>query len=111
MVIKKDSSLKKVIDKFCTVWEYKGVRKLQISAARIRGRHPKAGWARNKACFMAYYVVRGEGEVNIEGRASKINKGDVVIFKPGEKYFVKGDLDLVIPSSPAWTPEQYEEID
>jgi hypothetical protein len=37
--------------------------------------------------------------------------GDLVLIEPGEKYFWEGNMDLFIPCSPAWYPEQHKLID
>jgi len=110
MIIKKSERSKKG-GPACTVYEYKGVEKLSLAFAEVRGRFPDKDWGKNTACTEAYYVVAGKGKVNIEGKETEIIEGDVVIFKPGEKYFVEGNLDLVIPSTPAWSVDQYEFVE
>lgn len=92
----------------CTVLEYGGKDELDIAVARITGRYPEKGKARNTKCTMMYYLLTGKGKVIIEDETFEVKEGDAVLFEPGKWYWVEGDLEVVIASSPRWSPEQYE---
>ena len=47
----------------------------------------------------------------VEGEEVNLNQGDLILIEPGEKYFWQGNLKLFISSTPAWSPEQYKEVE
>lgn len=110
-MLTKKSQAKKFKQPTCTVWEYGGTRKIDIAIAKIKGRYPEKGRARNTKCTMMYYVLAGEGKITIGNEIFKVKKGDVVLFKPGKWYWVEGELEVVIASSPRWSSGQYEHED
>src|SRR6266576_398497 len=43
-----------------------------------------------------YYVIKGRGEVVIEGQAHKIKAGDLIIIPPGNAFTFNGDLKMLL---------------
>ena len=95
----------------CKVYEY--VMKntdMNIGVAEIIGRYPEEGYAINHKCDEMGYVLKGSGRLITEKSEATLGSGDVVYIPHGEKYFWEGNMTLVLPSTPAWYPEQYETI-
>jgi mannose-6-phosphate isomerase-like protein (cupin superfamily) len=110
-VLTKKNQAKKFKQPACEVLEYGGTEKIDIAVARIKGRYPESGKARNKKCTMMYYVLAGEGKAIIEKESFRVGKGDVILFRPKRWYWVEGSLEVLIASSPRWSPDQYEHRD
>jgi mannose-6-phosphate isomerase-like protein (cupin superfamily) len=56
------------------------------------------------------YVVEGEGKIVTPETDTVLNVGDMLRIKPSEQYYFDGKLKLLISSSPAWYPEQYQNV-
>jgi mannose-6-phosphate isomerase-like protein (cupin superfamily) len=48
-----------------------------------------------------YYVIRGEGEIFLDGVVSPIKTGDIVVIPPLVRHTSKGDLEVLIFGAPA----------
>jgi len=92
----------------CVVREYGGTPNLDLAVAEISGKYPEDGWARNREVDMTYYVIGGGGKFYFEEESYDLHKGDLVMVEKGKWYRVEGNLEIVMASSPAWSPEQYE---
>ena len=93
----------------CVVYEYPmGDPAINGAIIKLTGRYPDKGESMNKICKAMAYVIEGEGIVSIDGTETKLQKGDLVLINPGEKYFWQGNMDLFMPCVPAWTPNQYK---
>ncbi len=112
MLIKKEQRKEKQIAKEGTVWEYPLLSKeIGFAISKLNGRIPDSGWMRNKVCNEIYFVVNGSGTLFIEDQKYKLKKGDVFPIEPGKKFYVLAkNLQLVLPTAPAWYPEQWENI-
>lgn len=111
MLTKKNSAKEVTASDSCTVWEYGGGDALDLARAKITGRYPEKGKSRNRVSTMIYYVLFGSGRVNIEGKDFLLEEGDSLLIEPGKAYFVEGNLEVLMPSAPAWSLGQYEHID
>ena len=96
----------------CSVKEYEfPFKDLRIAVAKINGRYPDYGKVLNTECDEAYYVISGKGIVHTEKGDFEINKGDVFYFEKKNWYWVEGEnLEVFLPTSPAWFFEQYKEL-
>ncbi|MEF8847080.1 MAG: hypothetical protein V5A57_01460 [Candidatus Paceibacterota bacterium] len=77
-------------------------------------RYPEEGKrAVNKKCRELVYIFSAtpESGVVIDGREFGPAKGDVVMIEPGEEFFWRGYLDMLMFCVPAWTPEQHEIVE
>ncbi len=112
MLIKKEQRREKQIAKEGTVWEYHFLSKaIGFALSRLNGRVPDSGWMRNKVCNEIYYVISGSGILFIEDKRYKLKAGDVFLIEPGKKFYVVAkNLHLALPTSPAWYPEQWENV-
>ncbi len=56
-----------------------------------------------------YSILKGEGEIVVDGRKYPVKSGDTIFISPLEKHqiFAYGDCDLefIVMCAPAWTPE------
>lgn len=77
----------------------------------IDGRFPIEKWAVNHKCKEMAHILSGSGILVVEGIEYSLKQDDVVLIDINEKYYWKGKMRLGIPCSPAWYPEQHEEID
>lgn len=57
----------------------------------------------------SYYILAGQGELDLDGEHITLNPGDAVAILPGAVHQIRtlGDADLVLLAVcvPAWTPE------
>lgn len=75
---------------------------------KLTGRYPEKGWGMNKTCKLFAYILSGTGMIHVEGEDRKLSPGDLVFIPPGQKYYWDGTMEMFMPSTPAWSPEQYE---
>lgn len=106
---KKNAFLKKKGS--CTVWEYGiGKKDLGIAQAKINGRYPEKGKAINVDCDLVYFIADGSGIIHTQQGSYTLQKDDIFFIKKGNWYWVEGaNLTVILPSTPAWFPEQYRE--
>ncbi len=112
MLVKKEQRKEKQIAKEGTVWEYDLPSKIiGFALSKLNGRVPDSGWMRNKVCNEIYYVISGSGILFIEDKKYELKEGNVFLIEPGKKFYVIArNLQLVLPTAPAWYPEQWENI-
>jgi len=93
----------------CTVYEYPmDTSEISIGVAEITGRYPDEGYALNHACSEMGFILEGKGTLVTEKRQIDLFPGDVVYIPPGEKFYWEGNFKVVLPTSPAWSPQQHE---
>jgi mannose-6-phosphate isomerase-like protein (cupin superfamily) len=54
-----------------------------------------------------YYVLRGGGEMVLDGESSPIREGDLVLIPPGVRHTSEGDMEVLIFGVP---PQETEDI-
>jgi mannose-6-phosphate isomerase-like protein (cupin superfamily) len=52
-----------------------------------------------------YYVIKGSGEIFLDGEAHAIKSGDIVVIPPLVRHTSKGDLEVLIFGAPALEAE------
>jgi phosphoethanolamine N-methyltransferase len=93
----------------CTVYEYPMKNsELNIGVAEVKGRYPNQGYAINHKCSEMGYILKGFGKLVTETAEAILSPGDAVYIPRKEKYYFEGNITVVIPSTPAWHPEQHE---
>ncbi len=112
MLIKKDKRKKKQISSQGFVYEYQDQsEKIGMAISELNGRIPDKGKMRNNVCHEVYYVVSGNAKVYINNQIFEISEGDVFHIEAKLKFYVEANnLKLVIPTSPPFYPEQWENI-
>lgn len=80
--------------------------------AEINGRLPAGEkWIVNHKCKELVHVLSGTGELVFKGGTIRLKENDVVLIDIGEKYYWKGSIKIGCSCTPAWYPEQHEEVD
>jgi mannose-6-phosphate isomerase-like protein (cupin superfamily) len=54
-----------------------------------------------------YYVLRGGGEMLLDGESTQIREGDLVLIPPGVRHTSEGDMEVLIFGVP---PQETEDI-
>jgi len=112
MLIKKSEREKKQISQGGFVYEYRDANEcLGIVVSELNGRVPDEGKMKNNVVHEVYYVLSGSARVFMGNDIFEINEGDVLHVAAGKEYYVEANnLKLVIPTSPAFYPEQWENV-
>lgn len=96
----------------CTAIEYPmGDKDINGAVIGLNGRYPSKGRVVNLKCKEMSYIVDGSGKAVIEGKEMQLNRGDLILIEPGEKYFWEGNLTMFVSCAPAWYPEQHKEAE
>lgn len=84
---------------------------LDIAVVEVSGRYPDAGFIYNEESHEMAYVAKGQGYFKKKGEDWQlINEGDVIYFKPEERFAWKSDgMTLVMPCSPQFDPNKHHE--
>jgi mannose-6-phosphate isomerase-like protein (cupin superfamily) len=96
------------------IYEYPNLSNaLRMSVMEVRGRRPGTdGKAYLETdCTFMIYVLRGSGQIWIDGEEYKVNEDDVVTVLGGKRWYIEGNLDYLTASTPAFYPEQSTEVD
>ena len=108
MIIKKKDRVRHENSPQCIAYEYPIEDKdINIAFVEIKGRYPDKGLVTNRRVKEMIFVKGGSGKIVIEGTEHLLEEGDAILILPGEAYFFDGNLELVVPCSPAWYPEQH----
>jgi len=54
-----------------------------------------------------YYVLRGGGTISLDGEATPITEGDLVMIPPGIRHTSDGDMDVLIVGVP---PQETQDV-
>lgn len=61
-------------------------------------------------CDFVYYVTRGSGTFRIGGEEEGASAGDLVVVPAGTAFTYRGDMTLLLISTPPWSEEQEEDL-
>jgi len=107
--ISKNAAQKFENGKTCVGFEYGGSPELSGATAIINGRYPEAGWAMNEMSQEMVYVISGTGSLTTKQQTIGLRQGDVALLEINEPYYFEGvELQVFLPTTPAWTPEQHK---
>lgn len=96
----------------CTVFEYGGDADISGAIAEINGRYPESGWSFNTAVKEMVFVLSGEGKIVTRKGEKPLAKDTMVLLETNEQYYFEGNaLRIFMPTTPAWTPDQYRVIE
>ena len=74
-----------------------------IAPGQASGRHF------HKQTEETYYILRGAGEMVIDGRVFIVEPGQACLIEPGEAHQIfnreEGDLEFLAVCAPAWAPD------
>ncbi len=95
----------------CVAFEYPlNDSAINIAVVVVNGRYPDKGCVMNEECKEIAFVMEGAGNVFIDDKEVKLEKGDAVLIEPGEKICWEGNLTMLMSCTPAWTPRQHKHI-
>ena len=85
---------------------------LDIARMVVKGRHPKNNntFIIEHKCQFVIYVMKGKGIIYAGNEKFSVGVGDVVFVRTENKFAVEGKLEYITVDSPAFYPEQSEEI-
>lgn len=86
-------------------------RLMSVARMVIAGRHPEKGFILENDCSFAMYVIKGDGKYTVEDEEYFVGVGDVVFVPSGNKIACEGDFEYITFDTPAYYPEQSEEVD
>ncbi len=110
-IIKKNQAKAYKNSEVCTAIEYPlGDKDINGAIIKLSGRYPDKGRTVNLVCKEIAYVIKGSGRLVVEGEETKLNEGDLVLIEAGEKFFWEGNMQIFMPCTPAWYPEQHKSI-
>lgn len=96
----------------CDAIEYPlGDKDINGAVIKLHGREPDKGRVVNLKCKEIAYIIKGSGKVVVNGKEVRFKSGDLILIKPGEKFYWQGRATMFMPCAPAWYPEQYKEVD
>lgn len=96
----------------CIATEYPlGDKDINVAYVEVSGRYPEKGRVTNVACKELAYIIEGSGKIVVEGDEIELNKDDLILLEPGEKYYWEGNMRMLVPCTPAWYPEQHKEVE
>ncbi len=96
----------------CTAIEYPlGDKDINGAVIELNGRYPDKGRTVNLKCKELAYIMKGSGRAEVQGKELKLNEGDLVLIEAGEKFFWEGNMQIFMPCTPAWYPEQHKEVE
>lgn len=96
----------------CQVTEYGSVGEADMAEALINGRYPEIGFAVNHESNMMVRVIAGTGIIAVRGAEYELHPGSVVCVDKETPYYYEGNsLHIVMVCSPAWTLEQYSNVE
>lgn len=98
-------------NEFCMARAYPtGDKDISVALIKLTGRYPSKGMVLNEKCKELAYIIKGSGKLGVENEEISLGEGDLVLINPGEKYFWDGNMTLLMPCVPAWSPKQHKEV-
>jgi molybdopterin converting factor small subunit len=84
---------------------------INAAVIKIKGRYPDKGRVVNLKCKELVHILNESILLVIEGKKVELKKGDQVLIMPKEKYYWDGNCEILTVCTPAWYPEQHEEVE
>lgn len=110
--IRKDQTQRFKNSPVCTAIEYPlGDEDINGAVIELAGRYPDEGRVVNEKCKGLSFIISGSGKVVVEGKEVELQEGDMVLIEPGERYYWDGEMTMLMSCTPAWSPEQYKEVE
>ncbi|MCK4525062.1 MAG: DUF861 domain-containing protein [Candidatus Andersenbacteria bacterium] len=111
-IIKKDQAEVHKNSNACVAIEYPlGDKDINGAVIELNGRYPDNGRTVNLECKELAYIIKGSGRLVVKGKEIELNEGDLVLIEAGEKFFWEGNMQIFMPCTPAWYPEQHREVE
>lgn len=85
---------------------------LAMGISLINGRYPQSGFDVDEGVEQVWYVVSGQGTMQIGASSFDVEEGSMVRVPKREKFWIDGkNLKLVVASSPPWRAEQHKHVE
>lgn len=111
-IIKKNQAKVHKNSDVCIAIEYSlDDKDINGAVVKLNGRYPDKGRVVNLKCKELSYIIKGSGEVIVEGQEIKFKEEDVILIEPGEKYYWEGNFIMFVSCVPAWYLEQHKEVE
>lgn len=111
-IIRKNQTKEYKNSNVCTALEYPlGDKDINGAVIKLNGRYPDKNKVVNLKCKELAYIIRGSGKVIIGSTATDVQEGDLVMIEAGEPYYWEGNLEMFVPCTPAWYPQQHKEVE
>jgi hypothetical protein len=97
--------------KLCYGREYNpGTGTIDVAKISIRGEYPGEGkYGYLEEAHEMAVVIRGTGYIETNtGEHYDLKEGDVIYVKPLERFRWGGNMDLIVPCSPAFDPNKHK---
>ena len=95
----------------CHVLEYPFNEKdINGSVISVNGRYPETGFVVNEVCKEVVYIISGTGSLTVNSTTVDFSEGDSLFVDSGEKYFWQGSFTSYMACTPAFYPEQHNEL-
>lgn len=87
-------------------------KEMDIALMKVKGRHPKnrKSFILEHTCQFVIYVIKGSGKIYAGDQIFDVKVGDVLFVPTENKFAVEGTLEYITVDSPAFFPDQSEEI-
>lgn len=96
----------------CKAFEYPlDDKDINAAVIQITGRYPEKGNAVNELCKELAYIMKGSGRLVVEDKEYNLEEKDSILINAGERFFWEGDMEIFMPCTPAWYPEQHKEVE
>jgi len=85
---------------------------MDIGRMVVKGRYPKdpSTFIIEHEVSFVIFVIKGSGKIYVGDELFEIKVGDVVFVPSENKFAVEGDMEYITVDSPAFFPEQSEEV-
>lgn len=112
-IIKREEAVQGTDNEICSTMEYSFKDKaMDVGVATIKGRYPESGFCVNLKSKELVYVLEGSGEIIFEDKSIEFKSGDAILIDKNEKYYWNTKFCKVsMTCTPAWSPEQYKNIE
>lgn len=95
----------------CSVTEFGEIGEADLAEAMIHGRYPETGSGINHQSDMLVYVISGGGILVQEELGFELHPQNAVYIDKGTPYYFEGEnLCILMACSPAWNPDQYDQV-
>lgn len=101
-ISEKDAPLRKVDEALTIVSLFNGENfKFDCVIGKLNGHHPKVI---NTVSDRAYYILEGEGQINVDSVVYDVAAGDLIVIKQNQVHGVDGNLKYLIITAPPFNP-------
>lgn len=79
-----------------------------LAVSKLSGKHSKT---LNEKSDRAYFIIKGNGIVEVGTEKGSISEGDAVYIPHNTPHSIKGELTYVVINSPAFNPQNEKTLE